>query len=175
MRASIAVEDRAMDKHSRRASQPTGSLRPSSALRRSKRTIELGLLDDRLGYFVRRLQVAIFQDLIARLAPLELSPAQFSVLVVIAANAGLSQAELGEALGIERARLARLLHELQRRGLTQRLPSEADGRRHALRLTREGRSALARAKKLSDAHEAALAESLGPKRYRLLIETLRQF
>ena len=82
---------------------------------------------------------------------IDISPAQFSVLVVIGANAGLSQAELAATLGIERARLVRLLHRLEQRGLTQRLPSSADGRRHALRLTRDGQRVLARAKALADA------------------------
>ena len=62
------------------------------------------------------------------------------MLVVIGANPGLSQAELAATLGIERARLVRLLHRLERRALTQRLPSSADGRRHALQLTRDGQS-----------------------------------
>ena len=50
----------------------------------------------------------------ARLARIDISPAQFSVLVVISANCGLSQAELPATLGIERARLVRLLHRLER-------------------------------------------------------------
>ena len=91
--------------------------------------IELGVLNERLGYFVRRAQLWVFQDFIRRLSPLDLSPAEFSVLVVIGANTGLSQSELAMTLGIERARLVRLLHRLERRGLTQRLPSSADGRR----------------------------------------------
>ena len=80
---------------------------------------------------------------------IDISPAQFSVLVVISANPGLSQAEIAATLGIERARLVRLLHRLEQRGLTQRLPSSADGRRHALRLTRDGEKVLARAKTLA--------------------------
>jgi DNA-binding MarR family transcriptional regulator len=143
--------------------------------RTGRPAIALGVLNQRLGYFARRVQVWIFQDFIRRLAALDLSPAQFSVLVVTGANAGLSQAELSATLGIERARLVRLLHRLEQRGLTQRLPSSADGRRHALRLTPEGQRVLARAKALSDQHEAGLVKRFGPERYRLLIEALREF
>lgn len=152
------------------------ALRKVAALqRRSKPAIDLGDLNDRLGYFARRVQVWIFQDFIRRLAEIDISPAQYSVLVVISANAGLSQSELAATLGIERARLVRLLHRLESRKLTQRLPSSADGRRHALRLTREGQRVLARAKLLSDQHEAGLIQRFGPERYRMLIETLRDF
>ena len=134
---------------------------------------DLGALNSRLGYFVRRLQVWIFQDLIRRLAALDLSPAQFSVVVVIAANPGLSQAELAETLGIERARLVRLLHRLEYRGLTQRRASRSDGRRHALELTRAGRSVLAAAERLAAQHEEALKNKLGVRRYRSLLTALR--
>jgi DNA-binding MarR family transcriptional regulator len=152
------------------------ALRKTPQLRRaSPPVIDLDVLNSRLGYFVRRLQVWVFQDFIRRLAPIDISPAQFSVLVVISANPGLSQMELATTLGIERARLVRLLHRLERRGLTQRLPSSADGRRHALRLTREGQKTLARAKTLAVEHEAALREKIGPERHRLLLEALRQF
>jgi DNA-binding MarR family transcriptional regulator len=152
----------------------TKALRRTAQLRRSKPAIDLGVLNERLGYFARRLQVAIFQDFIARLAGIDISPAQFSVLAVIGANEGLSQSELAATLGIERARLVRLLHRLEQRSLTQRLPSSADGRRHALRLTREGQRILARAKALSDQHEAALMKRLGAERHKLLLETLRE-
>lgn len=152
----------------------TVPLRKTPARRASAPAIDLDALDGHLGYFARRLQVWVFQDFIRRLSSIDISPAQFSVLVVIGANTGLSQAELGATLGIERARLVRMLHRLEQRSLTQRLPSSADGRRHALQLTREGQKLLARAKALAAQHEAALAERIGPERYRLLLESMRE-
>jgi DNA-binding MarR family transcriptional regulator len=151
-------------------------LRKTPQLRRaSQPVIGLGVLNDHLGYFVRRVQVWVFQDFIRRLSYIDISPAQFSVLVVISANSGLSQSQLAATLGVERARLVRLLHRLERRGLTQRLPSSADGRRHALRLTRDGQKLLMRAKALAAQHEAALKEKFGAERYRVVLETLREF
>jgi DNA-binding MarR family transcriptional regulator len=160
---------------SRLARRTAVPLRKTPQRRRSRRAIELDVLNERLGYFVRRVQVWIFQDFIGRLAAMDISPAQFSVLVVVNANAGLSQAELATTLGIERARLVRLLHRLEQRELIQRLPSSADGRRHALRLTREGQRILTQAKALSAQHEAGLKKRFGLERYRLLIEALRDF
>lgn len=159
----------------KRASRPAVLLRKAPLRRSSQPLIDLGVLNERLGYFVRRVQVWVFQDFIRRLSPIDISPAQFSVLVVVAANPGLSQSQLATTLGIERARLVRLLHRLERRGLTQRLPSSADGRRHALRLTRDGQSLLARAKVLAAQHEAALKDKFGTERYQLLLEALRKF
>ena len=160
----------------KRQPKPAIPLRRTEQLARSSAPlIALGVLNERLGYFVRRVQVWVFQDFIRRLSSIDVSPAQFSVLVVIAANTGLSQSQLAVTLGIERARLARLLHHLERRGLMQRLPSSADGRRHALRLTRDGQKLLARAKTLAAQHESALKEKFGSDRHRLLLETLREF
>jgi DNA-binding MarR family transcriptional regulator len=174
--AGTIVKDAPMAPSRQKALRKTMPFRKTSPVRRSSRpAIDLGVLNDKLGYFARRLQVWIFQDFIRRLAPIDISPAQFSVLVVIAANPGLSQADLAATLGIERARLVRLLHRLEQRGLTRRLPSSADGRRHALRLTREGQKTLTQAKALAARHEAAVKRRLGDTRYRLLLGALREF
>lgn len=160
----------------RSAKMQTMPLRGAVPTRRSARpAIALGALNGHLGYFVRRLQVWVFQDFIRTLACIPISPAQFSVLVVISANRGLSQAELAETLGIERARLARLLHRLEGRGLIRRLQSTADGRRHALQLTPQGRTLLARAKTLAARHERRLIEKLGAESYSMLLHALRDF
>jgi DNA-binding MarR family transcriptional regulator len=142
--------------------------------RQARRPLALGVLDGHLGYFARRFQVWVFQDFIRTLAAVDIRPAQYSVLVVIGANPGLSQSDLADLLGIERARLVRLLDKLERRGLTER-QAAADRRSHALHLTREGQKLLRRARSLAEAHEARLVEKLGPAQHTLLIDMLRNF
>ncbi len=141
-------------------SAPASGLRKGAPARRRRR-VAYDVLPAHLGYCLRRAQVAVFQDFIRTLAPLDLRPAQYSVLVVIAANPGLSQAELADALAIERARLVHMLDRLQARGLLRRLMSATDRRSHALHLTREGQKTLKRAKALASAHEARLSAMLG--------------
>ena len=70
-----------------------------------------------------RCRSAVFQDFIRTLAPIDCARRKYSVLVVIAANPGLSQADVAAALGIERARLVHLLDRLEKRGLTRGLAS----------------------------------------------------
>src|ERR1700761_7150514 len=89
--------------HAKARAAPLRTLAPT--IRRSRPPATLAVLEDHLGYFVRRLQIWIFQDFIRTLSRIDISPAQFSVLVVISANRGLSQALLAHTLGIERARL----------------------------------------------------------------------
>ena len=143
--------------------------------RRARRRIDLDELDRHLGYFLRRAQVWVFQDFIRTLSPIEIRPAQYSVLIVIGANPGLSQAELADRLAIERARLVHMLDQLEKRDLIERLPSPTDRRTHALQLTREGQKTLKRAKALAARHEARLAEKLGADAHRELLRVLGTF
>jgi DNA-binding MarR family transcriptional regulator len=137
--------------------------------------LKLGTLDGHLGYFLRRLQVTVFKDFIRTLAPMDVRPAQYSVLLLIEANPGRSQAAIGQALDIERARLARMLHGLEGRGWIERRAANGDGRSHSLYLTRAGEKALARIKALAARHEAWLAETLGSKRRLQLMDHLKEF
>lgn len=143
--------------------------------RKSRRDIDLDVLGNHLGYSLRRAQVWVFQDFIRTLSIIDIRPAQYSVLVVIGANPGLSQAELADRLAIERARLVHMLDHLQRRGLTERLPSPTDRRTHALQLTKEGQKLLKRAKALAVRHEARLTEKLGAGAREQVMELLKVF
>jgi len=174
---SMRTQEDRPARRSRRAAPPASKRPPKPRARPGRRSqaepVALGVLDDHLGYFVRRFQIAIFQDFIRTLAPVDIRPAQYSVLVTIGANPGLSQADLADTLGIERARLVRLLDRLERRGLTERRASAADRRSHALHLTAEGERILAKAKALAGRHEARLTEKLGVAKRRLLLAALR--
>jgi DNA-binding MarR family transcriptional regulator len=149
--------------------------RARERLRKRRQSLDLGALEDHLGYFVRRLQVWVFQDFVRSLASLDIRPAQFAVLVVIEANSGPSQANVAERLGIERARLVRLLDGLERRGLIRRRASPRDRRSHALILTRKGQGELKRMKLLAAAHEANLTRRLGPEERASILASLRKF
>jgi DNA-binding MarR family transcriptional regulator len=143
--------------------------------RKGRRDIALDVLTGHLGYALRRAQVWVFQDFIRTLSVIDIRPAQYSVLVVIGGNPGLSQAELADRLAIERARLVHMLDHLQQRGLTERLPSPTDRRTHALQLTREGQKVLKRAKALAARHEARLTEKMGPEAREQVLDLLRVF
>jgi DNA-binding MarR family transcriptional regulator len=166
-------------KHARWASATparTGPSRNTPQVRMNvEKTIDLGGLNRHLGYFIRRVQVWVFQDFILTLKSLDISPAQYSVLLVIDTNPGLSQTELARTLGIQRARLVRMLHQLDKRGLTRRLQSSADGRTHALRLTQKGQETLRRAQELAEQHEVRLIDRIGAEPYTAVKNILRNF
>jgi DNA-binding MarR family transcriptional regulator len=147
---------------------------PSEALP-SPADVDLDVLNQHLGYLVRRFQVWIFQDFIQALNSIDVRPAQYSVLVVIGANPGLSQSGVADTLGIERARLVHLLDRLEKRDLVQRLPSPRDRRSHALQLTSAGQRLLKRAKALAATHEGRLAEKLGNEPRQAMLAYLQAF
>ncbi len=155
--------------------QEAGAAASTKTDRKDRRDIALDVLTGHLGYAMRRAQVYIFQDFIRTLAPIDIRPAQYSVLIVIGANPGLSQAELADRLGIERARLVHMLDGLQSRGLTERLPSPTDRRTHALQLTREGQRVLKRAKALAARHEKRLSAKMGEDARAQVLDLLQVF
>ena len=124
--------------------------------------IELGELSELLGYSLKRAQLKIFEDFLRCVAPLQLTPAQFSVLLLLDRNPGRNQTEIASTLGILRPNFVAMLDGLESRDLCARVRSTNDRRSHILVLTDKGRAVLARAKKLVAAkHEARLNELLG--------------
>jgi DNA-binding MarR family transcriptional regulator len=137
--------------------------------------IALGDLSSNLGYRVRRTQLWVFKDVSRRLAPFGLSPAQFSVLAVIAANPGINQLTIASALDIERAGLGRLVDRLEQQGLVTRTASLVHPRYYVLHLTAAGARLLERVRPVIAASEQALAEKLGSNVYQGLLRSLSIF
>jgi DNA-binding MarR family transcriptional regulator len=113
-----------------------------------------GPFDSLLGYHLRRASVAVMADLAAALAPLDLKPAEASILFTIAAADGVTQAELGRVLGIQRANMAPIIASLIRRGLLGK--QTADGRSQSLHLTQAGWTLHQDALAATQAHERRL-------------------
>jgi len=125
--------------------------------------LQMGELSDLLGYSLKRAQLKVFEDFLRCVAPLQLTPAQFSVLLLLDRNPGRNQTEIANTLGILRPNFVAMLDALESRDLCTRMRSTNDRRSHILMLTEKGRAVLARAKKLvATKHEARLNEVLGP-------------
>jgi DNA-binding MarR family transcriptional regulator len=137
--------------------------------------IALGGLDQFTGYVVRRAQVWIFQDFKRALKDLDVTPAQFSVMKIVAANPGIAQARVAEVLCIERARLVQMLDRLETPGFIARKRSSTDRRSHALQLTPQGERLLERLEARIAAHERNVVARIGAKGKNELLRLLRPF
>jgi DNA-binding MarR family transcriptional regulator len=137
--------------------------------------LELGELSELLGYSLKRAQLRIFEDFLRCVAPLRLTPAQFSVLLLLEKNPGRNQTEIAGTLGILRPNFVAMLDGLESRDLCTRVRSTNDRRSHVLLLTDKGRAVLARAKRLvASKHEARLGELLGPANRAALLSMLKK-
>jgi DNA-binding MarR family transcriptional regulator len=96
------------------------------------------VLDELLGYSLRRAQVAMFSAFHAATRGHQITPPRFTALVVIGANPGVSQTMLGNVLGIARSGAMLLIDWLEARGLAERRRRPGDARAWGLHLTRRG-------------------------------------
>ncbi|BBO00798.1 MULTISPECIES: MarR family winged helix-turn-helix transcriptional regulator [Bradyrhizobium] len=135
--------------------------------------LQLGELSEQLGYVLKRAQLKVFENFLRCMASLQLTPAQFSVLLLVEKNPGRNQTEIASTLGILRPNFVAMLDNLESRDLCARIRSTNDRRSHILVLTDKGKAVLARAKKLvATKHEARLNELLGQANREALIAML---
>ena len=100
--------------------------------------LQYDVLDELLGYALRRAQLAMFGAFGQATRGVGITPPRFTALVIVGANPGISQSALGEVLGIARSGAMLLTDWAQERGLVERRHRPDDGRAWGLHLTRAG-------------------------------------
>ena len=131
-----------------------------------------GELSGLIGYALRRAQLRVFEDFYAALSVEGITPARFSALCLIDANAGVSQTTLAETLDIARSGVVSLIDNLEKLDLVSREPIATDKRAYALHLTRNGKLTLQRIRRQVAVHEARVCSRLGKKDKQNLLELL---
>ncbi len=111
-------------------------------------------LKDLPGYALRRVSAGVMARLAAGLSRLDLRPAEATVLLVIGANPGEIQSEVGRLLGIASANMAPLVARLADRDLIVR--EAVDGRSQGLTLSEAGRRIAQKARSIIDDLESDL-------------------
>src|SRR5580658_10057507 len=74
--------------------------------------LQMGELSELLGYSLKRAQLKIFEDFLRCVAPLQLTPAQFSVLPLLEKNPGRYLTEIAYTLVILRPNFVAMLDGL---------------------------------------------------------------
>jgi DNA-binding MarR family transcriptional regulator len=136
--------------------------------------ISLGPLPTFIGYSLRRAQLQVFEVFTQLMSQFELTPGQFSVLIVIGENPGLRATDVCNVLSVQKANFAPLIQHLERRGLVRRRPAPSDKRTQSLQLTAAGRRLLDRAMEVHTQYEHSLISKLGPAAARRLVEQLQE-
>jgi DNA-binding MarR family transcriptional regulator len=110
------------------------------------------------GYVLRRASNAAMAEIARSVAPLGLRPVEASLLVVVDAQPGSSQSDVGRVLGIKRANMTPLVAGLERRALVRR--QKVDGRSRALVLTPKGAAAAQKARDAFEGCERSFLERI---------------
>ncbi|HEY6821399.1 MAG TPA: MarR family transcriptional regulator [Burkholderiales bacterium] len=108
--------------------------------------MKYGVLDELLGYTLRRAQVAMFVAFHQATRGMDITPPRFTALVIVGANPGISQSVLANVLGIARSGAMLLTDWFEARGLIERRRRPNDGRAWGLHLTRRGEHLVERLK-----------------------------
>lgn len=125
--------------------------------------IDYGGLDDLLGYVLRRAQLAGFEAFHRATAGVDITPPRYTALTFVGANPGLSQTDLGAALGTARSGAMLLTDWFEQHGLAERRRRNGDGRAWGLYLTVRGKTLIARLARRVRAHDAVFASRLAPR------------
>jgi DNA-binding MarR family transcriptional regulator len=123
-------------------------------------TFKRGVLDQLIGYQIRRAQTRLFAHFEQRLAHLSITPGQLGLLVMISANPGITQVALARAVGIERATLGEFIDRFEGEKLVERRGLIGDRRSYALHLTRRGQEFLDTAVPSAMSHESEFTDHL---------------
>ena len=101
----------------------------------------------------------------------ELSPGRVGILLLLEANAGVTQSRLAAAVGLDRSTMVGVIDALEARRLVERRRGE-DRRTNGLWLTRPGRELVARLKPRIEIHEQRMAAHLSAAERAQLIALL---
>ncbi len=150
---------------------PDDTLSPLAQVNRRAK-LQTGLLPGLLGSALRRAERTVFSHMQRVLENSNITPGEFGVLLLILENEGLSQTELGNAIGLDRSSVVGLIDRFERAGLVLRQPSLLDRRSHALSLTPAGSALVKSLLPQVAMQERVLARHLTQAEQQQLIELL---
>jgi DNA-binding MarR family transcriptional regulator len=124
-----------------------------------------------LGYWVFRLNRAMYAEFTQRLSELGISSPQWTVLSQCGSRA-MTPVELADYMQIDRAAVTRLITQLQKKRLLCRKPNPNDGRSSFLSLTNRGRELLPKLIEISKSTNQEFLELLPARSAHKLLKLL---
>jgi len=136
--------------------------------------VELGSLDDMIGFLVRLAQIELFAMFYEDFKGIGLGPGESSALLAIHQNPGIRQGVLAGALRIKRSNMAKMIANLNRRDLIERAIPSSDKRAIQLYLSGTGRTLAAHLLPHMIKHDARIATMFSVAERKLLIALLKR-
>ena len=125
-------------------------------------------------FLLKRLGFAAKEQALEAYDQAGLHPYHHAVLAVLDEGSRETQGAIADSLGYDRGQLVGLLDELEERGLVERQRDPSDRRRQSVRITPDGKRALAKLRALSQKLEDDFLGSLDESRRAVLHELLRE-
>ena len=119
----------------------------------NSRDAMFGVIAERLGYQLRRLDIMAMSALFEALSQIGVTPGRATALIFISLHEGCDQNALGRALGINRASTMATVNALVSIGAAERRPGR-DRRSNALHLTEAGHRLCAEVEQVTADHDA---------------------
>lgn len=132
------------------------------------------LLEELPGFLVRRLGQISTALFLEETAGLDLTPPQFGVLLVIAAQPGRDQTWLSCRTALDRTTITGILDRLSARGLIRREVDPANRRARLLHVTSDGHALLEQARIPAERTTARLLAPLSAAEQETFVTLLRQ-
>jgi DNA-binding MarR family transcriptional regulator len=134
--------------------------------------INYGPLPERVGYRLKRAHAYSIQTWDALFADQSLPYGQYSILLVISLNPGLSQLRVAEAVGLDGSTVVPITNRFVSLGWIRRVRRRNDRRTYSLRVTPEGQALLNRVRAILLAHDEDLVSPLTARERATLFQLL---
>jgi DNA-binding MarR family transcriptional regulator len=125
--------------------------------------VDLGPLENWVGFHLRLAQNASFQAFSREASDVDLSPGRFATLMLIGRNPGISQTALSRANARDKSSLTPVLEDLEKRKLIRRERPKNDRRSYRLLLTPAGERLLKDLTECAERHDRNLDRIIGPR------------
>ncbi len=127
-----------------------------------------------IGFHIRLAMLAMRRSFFQHVGNGGVRPGLSSLLQLVAGNRGISQTQLSEALGIDKATIVSLIDDAESEGWLSRRRAADDRRRHELVLTAKGRKAAAKLAKQTREHEKKFRDRFSKQELEQFIDYLQR-
>lgn len=135
--------------------------------------VDFGLLNNLIGYRLRRAQLNFFSKFSEVCSDLGISPGLFAIIAIVERNPGLTQTAVAQALGNDRSAMVAAVDKLEKMDILERRPAVNDRRSYALFMTKYGKKFFQTLSSRVMEHEHAMAARLdGEEELAWLLKTL---
>lgn len=147
---------------------------PEATQRLVVESVDASFLESLLGYNARRASLLLVGVFVQSMERFDLKIVEFSVLSLVASNAGITSRQLCQQLAVLPPNMVGMIDALGKRGLLERRPHPRDGRATGLYLSAAGRELVDMAQSELKSQEAQAVAHLSETEQAQLMELLQK-